>query len=194
MAPPSRRHRKECAPSHRLGAAGRPGVTLLELLFALVLLSVVSGGVFTLFYSNTYGSIISGDQSVAMYNVQTALRTITADLCSGSGFSTPTNTGGLRVTYASGSDVEYYQSGTTLYRLVASTGNPTSSAATGLVSGTGFSLTYLDNSMTAIAGPMDATKYGQAVAVDVTVTINLGHSAFGQVSRTTRVMLRNKTS
>jgi Tfp pilus assembly protein PilW len=183
--------RKERAARRRFG---RPGTSLLELLFSVAILSIVSGGVFTLFYSNNYASTLSGDQCVAMNDVQTALRSITADLCPASGFTTPTNTGGLRVTYASGSDVEYYQSGTTLYRLVASTGSPTSSAATGLVSSTGFSLSYLNSSMTAIAGPMDSTKYGQAVAVDITVTINLGHSAFGQVSRTTRVMLRNKTS
>lgn len=171
----------------------RPGFTLTELLFSVLITAVVSGGVFSLFYANQFGAILSGDQSVAMSDTQAALRSITADLCPATGFAAPGNTGGVKVTYATGAAVEYYLDGTVLKRL--DTGSGTSaSVATGIVTGTGLSLAYLDNSMAAIAGPMDSTKYGQAVAVDVTVTIKLGRAAFGQVSRTTRVMLRNKVN
>jgi prepilin-type N-terminal cleavage/methylation domain-containing protein len=172
----------------------RRGFTLTEALFAVALLAVVSGGVCTMFCSNNYGATLSGDQSVAMTDTQTALRSVTTDLCPATAFATPDHTGGLRVTYASGPAVEYYLDGTTLKRMVASTGNPTTTVITGLVSSTGLSLTYYDSSMSAIAGTMDSTKYGQAVAVNVTVQTNLAHSAFGQVSRTTRVVLRNKVS
>lgn len=171
----------------------RPGFTLTEMLFSVLLMAIVSGGVFSLFHANQFGAILSGDQSVAMSDTQSALRSITADLCPASGFATPDHTGGLRVTYASGTAVEYYLDGTVLKRLETGSGT-TTNVATGLVAGTGLSLAYLDTSMASIAGPMDSGKYGQAVAVDVTVTINLGHTAFGQVSRTTRVMLRNKVS
>jgi hypothetical protein len=169
-------------------------LSLIEMLFSVTLLTIVSGGVFTLFYSNNYGATLSGDQSVAMTDAQTALRSVTTDLCPATAFATPDHTGGLRATYASGPAVEYYLNGTTLMRMVASTGNPTTTVLTGVVSGTGLSLTYYDSSMNAIAGPMDSTKYGQAVAVNVTILTNLAHSAFGQVRRTTRVVLRNKVS
>ena len=102
--------------------------------------------------------------------------------------------GGVRVTFTSGSPVEYYQDGTTLKRLVASTGNPTSTVVAGLAVGTGLSLTYYDSALNSIAGPMDSTKYGQACVVAVTLTLSLSHASFGQVSRATRVVLRNKVS
>jgi prepilin-type N-terminal cleavage/methylation domain-containing protein len=175
-----------------LKAKGRPGFTLMEMLFSTVILSVVTGAVFTLFYSNQFAAIITGDQSTAMSDTQAALRKITADLTPASGFATPTYTGGLRVTDAGGSAVEYYLDGTALKRTTSA--GATTLVLSGVVAGTGLSLSYLNSSMTAIAGPMDSTKYGQAVAVDVTVTTNLDHTAFGQVSRTTRVMLRNKIS
>jgi prepilin-type N-terminal cleavage/methylation domain-containing protein len=172
----------------------RPGFSLIEMLFAMVLLAVVCGGVSTLFFSNTFGADLSGDQSTAMANSQTALRGIAIDSRPGSAFAAPTNTGGVRVTFSSGSPVEYYQSGTTLYKLVASGTPTTTTVVTGLTSGTGLSVTYYDTSMSAIAGPMDATKYGQAAVADVTVRITLAHSTLGQVTRTTRVVLRNKVS
>jgi Tfp pilus assembly protein PilW len=171
----------------------RPGFNLIEALFAVAILTIVSSGVFTMFTSNDYSMLQSGDQCVAMKDTQTALRSFAADLCPATGFTTPSHTGGVQVTYSSGSNVEYYLSGTSLLRTEVSTGT-TTTVATGLVSGTGLSLSYLNSSMSAIAGPMDSTKYGQAVAVDMTVTIQLSHSAFGTVSRTTRVMLRNKVS
>jgi prepilin-type N-terminal cleavage/methylation domain-containing protein len=180
-------------PVMKRARSGRPGFTLTEMLFSVLLMSIVSGGVCSLFYANQFGAILSGDQSVAMSDTQAALRSVTADLCPATGFATPDHTGGLRVAYASGTAVEYYLDGTVLKRLETGSGT-TSSVATGVATGTGLSLSYLDGSMTAIAGPMDSTKYGQAVAVDVTVTSNLSHTAFGQVSRTTRVMLRNKVS
>jgi type II secretory pathway pseudopilin PulG len=174
--------------------SGRAGLTFIEMLFSVALLSIVSGGVFTLFYSNNYSATLSGDRSVAMTDTQTALRDVATDLCPATAFAAPDHTGGLRVTYASGPAVEYYLNGTTLMRMVASTGNPTTTVLTGVASGTGFSLTYYDSSMNAIAGPMDSNKYGQAVAVNVTILTNLAHSAFGQVKRTARVVLRNKVS
>jgi type II secretory pathway pseudopilin PulG len=174
--------------------SGRRGFSILDMLFAVVILAVVSGGTFTLFYANVFGADLSGDQSTAMVDAQAALRSIAADFRPGSAFTTPTNTGGVRATYSSGSPVEYYQSGTSLYRLVDSTTPATTALDTALASGTGMTLTYYDSSLNAIAGPMDSTKYGQAAAVDVKITTRLSHSVFGTVSRTTRVLLRNKVS
>jgi prepilin-type N-terminal cleavage/methylation domain-containing protein len=172
----------------------RPGFSAIEVLMAVVVLGVVCIGVSSLFYSNVFGADLSGDQSVAMADAQTALRSIAIDQRPGAAFATPTNTGGVRVTFSSGSPVEYYQSGTTLYKLLDGTPPTTTTVVTGLTSGSGLSLTYYDSSMTAIAGPMNSTKYGQAVAVDVAVSITLSHSSFGQVTRTTRVVLRNDVS
>jgi type II secretory pathway component PulJ len=172
----------------------RPGFSAIEALMAVLVLSVLSVGVFNLFYSNNYGADLSGDQSQAMADVQKALRAVAVDLRSGSAFASPTNTGGVRATFSSGSPIEYYQSGSTLYCLTDGSTPATTTVVTGLASGSGLSLTYYDSSMNAIAGPMDSTKYGQAVAVDVAVRITLTHSAFGQVTRTTRVVLRNKVS
>jgi type II secretory pathway pseudopilin PulG len=167
----------------------RAGFGLVETLFSLVILVVVSGGVFTLFYSNTYGADLSGDQSWAMSNTQTALRGIAIDFRPGSAFAAPTNTGGVRVTFPTGSPIEYYQSGTTLYKLVAGSTPTTTTVVTGLVSGTGLSLKYYDDSMTLLTGTI---TYSNAAVVDVTVQINLAHAVFGSVTRTTRVVLRNR--
>ena len=174
--------------------AGRPGFSLIEALFAVVILAVVSSGVLTLFCSNECGAILNGDQSTAMSDTQTALRSMASDMQSATGFAAPDHAGGVRVTFTSGSPVEYYQDGTTLKRLVASTGNPTSTVVAGLAVGTRLSLTYYDSALNSIAGPMDSTKYGQACVVDVTFTLSLSHASFGQVSRATRVVLRNKVS
>jgi type II secretory pathway pseudopilin PulG len=168
--------------------------TMLEMLFSLTILAAVSAGVFTLFYSNSFGASLSPDLSNAMADAQTALREMGNDFRAASAFATPTNTGGVRVTFASGPAVEYYQSGTTLKRLVDSTGSSPTTVVSGLVSGSGLSLTYYTSSMSAIAGPMDSTKYGQAAVVDVGVTVNLEHSVFGNVVRTSRILLRNKVS
>jgi Tfp pilus assembly protein PilV len=172
----------------------RPGFSAIEALMAVLVLSVLSVGVFNLFYSNNYGADLSGDQSVAMADCQKALRTLAADLRSGAAFATPTNAGGVRATFSSGSPIEYYQSGTTLYCLTDGTTPTTATVVTGLTSGSGLSLTYYDSSMNAIAGPMSSTKYSQAAVVDVAISITLSHSVFGTVSRTTRVVLRNRVS
>jgi prepilin-type N-terminal cleavage/methylation domain-containing protein len=172
----------------------RAGFSFIEMLFAMVILAVVCGGVSTLFFSNTFGADLSGDQSTAMGDAQTALRSMAIDSRPGSAFAAPTNTGGVRVTFSSGSPIEYYQSGTTLDKLVDGTTPTTTTVVTDLASGTGLSVTYYDSSMNAIAGPMDATKYGQAAVADVTVRITLAHSTLGQLTRTTRVVLRNKVS
>lgn len=174
--------------------AGRAGFSAIELMFAAALLTAVGGATFTLLYANEFGADLSGDQSAAMSDAQTALRNIAADLQPGTAFSVPANTGGVRVTPPSGAPIEYYQSGTTLYRLVAGAGSPALPVVTGLAAGSGFLLKYYDSSMSTIAAPMDSTKYGQAAAVDVAVTIDLAHSSFGQVSRTTRVVLRNRVN
>jgi hypothetical protein len=123
-----------------------------------------------------------------MGDAQTALRDIAVDLRSGSAFASPTHTGGVRVTFASGSPVEYYQSGTTLYRLVDGATPATTTVVTDLASGTGLSLQYYDSSMSSTT---DMTK---AAVVDVNVTVPLSHSVFGSVTRTTRVVLRNMVS
>jgi hypothetical protein len=134
---------------------------------------------------------------MAMTDTQSALRIITASLLSANGFATPANSNGLRVTKSSGGStvdyVEYYLSGTELKRLEIASGTVTT-ITTGVIAGTGLSLKYYDSSMNVIATPMDSTKYGQAVAVDVTLTTKTGTTSYGQVSRTTRVMLRNKSS
>jgi type II secretory pathway pseudopilin PulG len=172
----------------------RPGFSAIEALMAVLVLSVLSVGVFNLFYSNNYGADLTGDQSLAMADCQTALRSIAVALRSGAAFATPTHSGGARVTFSSGSPVEYYQSGTTLYCLTDSATPTTTSVVTDLVSGSGLSLTYYDSSMNAIVGPMTSTKYATAAVVDVAVSVSLSHSAFGTVSRTTRVVLRNRVS
>jgi Tfp pilus assembly protein PilX len=172
----------------------RPGFSAIEALMAVLVLSLLSVGVFNLFYSNNYGADLSGDQSLAMADAQTALRSIAVALRSGSAFASPTNSGGVRVTFSSGSPVEYYQSGTTLYCLTDGSTPTTTSVVTDLVSGTGLSLTYYDSSMNTISGPMTSTKYAQAAVVDVAVSINLSHSCFGTLTRTTRVVLRNRVS
>jgi prepilin-type N-terminal cleavage/methylation domain-containing protein len=172
----------------------RPGFSAVEMLMAVLVLGVVSTGVCSLFYSNNYGADLSGDQSVAMADCQKALRSIAVDLRSGAAFATPTHTGGVRVTFSSGSPIEYYQSGTTLYCLTDGSTPATTTVVTGLTSGSGLSLTYYDSSMNAIAGPMTSTKYAQAAVVDVAISLTLSHSYFGSVSRTTRVVLRNMVS
>ena len=172
----------------------RPAFSLIEALYCVLILSIVSGGVFTLFYSNNFGAVLSGDQSSAMAYAQTALRSAAVDFRTGSAFAAPANPGGVRATFPSGSPIEYYQSGTTLYKLVAAGTPTTTTVVSGLAAGTGLSLQYYDNSMNAIAGPMTPTTYAQAAAVDIKVIINLAHPSFGNVTRTTRVVLRNKTS
>jgi len=170
------------------------GSTVIEMLFAVLILAVVSAGVLTLFFSNTFGANLTGDQSNAMGDAQAALRLIASNLRSGAAFATPTHSGGVRVTFSSGDPVEYYQSGTTLYRLVGGSTPTTTAIVTDLASGTGLTLTYSNSSLTAITGTMDSTKYAQAAVVDVKITTSLSHSAFGTVSRTTRVVLRNMVS
>lgn len=166
----------------------RPGFTLFEALFSVIILAVVCGGVFTLFYSNLFGADLSGDKSTAMVDAQTALRDMALDLRPGVAFATPTHTGGVRVTFTSGSPIEYYTSGTTLYRLVDGSTPATTSIVTDLASGTGLTLTYYNSSMTVTT---DMTK---AAVVDVAVTVGLSHAGFGTVTRTTRVVLRNMVS
>ena len=172
----------------------RPGFSAIEALMTVAVLSVLSVGVFNLFYSNNFGADLSGDQSLAMADVQKALRAIAVDLRSGAAFATPTNSGGVRATFSSGSPIEYYRSGTTLYCLTDGTTPTTTTVVTGLTAGSGLTLTYYDSSMNAIAGPMTSAKYAQAAVVDVAISITLSHSFFGTVSRTTRVVLRNMVS
>jgi type II secretory pathway pseudopilin PulG len=169
----------------------RPGFSAIEALMTVLVLGVVCTGVTSLFYSNLFGADLSGDASTAMADAQTALRSIAIDFRSGSAFASPTNTGGVRVTFSSGSPVEYYQSGTTLYRLVAGTTPTTTTVVTDLSSGSGLSLTYYNSSMNALTGSI---TYSQVAVVDVTVTVALAHSSFGSVTRTTRVVLRNRVS
>jgi hypothetical protein len=170
------------------------GFSLLEALFMLVLLAFLSGGVFTLLFSREFGATLSGDECGAAADVQQVLRDIGTDFAGASTFQAPTYSGGARVSLASGQVIEYYQNGSDLKRLVTSPQSATTTAATRLVSGTGFSLIYFDSAMNAITSPMTSTLYAQAAAVQVTVTISLPHAAFRNVTRSSLVVLRNRTS
>lgn len=169
----------------------RPGFSLIEIVTSLAILTAVSGGVCALFCSSDFGAAVNGDESAAMADAETALRGMAADLRGGSALAAPANEGGVRVSFADGSAIEYYQTGTTLQR-VAGSGSPATRIVTDLAAGTGLTLTYYDSGMNVLAGSMDSSRYAQAAVVDVTVTIPLAHAALGQVTRTTRVVLRNR--
>ena len=161
---------------------------------AVAILAAVSGGVLTLFTSNSIGATLNGDQSTAMSDAASALRSMSADLSAASGFGAPGHAGGVRVIFAGGSTLEFYQEGTALKRVVVSDGSAATVVVTGLASGAGLSITYYDTGMNVIAGPMDSAKYSQATAADLSIVIALAHGSGGQVRRTTRVVLRNRVS
>jgi hypothetical protein len=175
---------------------GRVGLSVIELIFALGILAFASAGVFTLFASNQYGTLMGPDQSSTVATSLISLKRLGVDLEAGTAFATPANAVGgvgVRASLSGGDAVEYYQDGQSLKKVVASTGTITT-IATNVVAGTGLSLQYYDSSMNAISAPMNSTKYGQAAAVDVTLSIRLPRASFGQVTRTTRIVLRNKLS
>jgi prepilin-type N-terminal cleavage/methylation domain-containing protein len=170
----------------------RRGMTAIEMVMAVALLAILTAGFLQMFVVNKLGAVFTPDAAESMQSVRSVLDTMAKYAQPGIGFAATSPSGGLHVTINNSVWYDYLRTSGALTLSVSG-----GTATTVLPRCSAFTLTYyksLYDSSTNTYSWATTTTLSEAQAVDVTVTQTMADSAMGSVTRTTRIVLRNKSS